>query len=302
MIQTVVFIILILTAAIAAVYAYILKRDLAQMCRTLSQITDSETNQQLTTTTFNKEILELQAAINGILENQKKLRIKNENMNRELRRTITNISHDLRTPLTSVMGYLQMLQSEKTPDPKKAEYLAIIEPRLKALSVLMEELFEFSKITEGHLDLNMQKNNIVNLTADIISDFYNEFVDKKITPEIKLPSAPVYARCDVKAYTRILHNLIKNVLIHGSGSFGITLDAERPVIIVENSIPDTSLDTDRLFERFYTRDVSRTKKNTGLGLAIAKELAEQMDGDIMAQIHENRLMIQVSLQPFSNTL
>jgi len=294
----VIIVIISLLLAISVSYSFMLKKDIGELDKTLSQICKSNTNLQLTTSTFDKNISKLAGAVNDILEKQKAIRRKSEKANDELRQAITNISHDLRTPLTSVMGYIQMMGSDKTPENKKVEYLCIIESRLKVLSALMDELFEFTQIVEGHTALHMGKVNICNPMMDVISTFYDDFIAKQIVPQIDIPGNAVYAYCDVNALKRIAQNLLRNVLVHGDGNFRISIQADEPAIVFENSAADAdNLDAERLFERFYTSDASRTRKHTGLGLAITKELTERMDGEITVQIKGKILLIKIRLRP-----
>jgi len=290
-------VIISLLLVISVGYSVILKKDARELDETLSQICKANTNLLLTTATFDKDISKLALTINDILLKQKEVSRKSEKANDELRRTITNISHDLRTPLTSVMGYIQMMRSEKTSAAKKAEYLGIIESRLKVLSALMNELFEFTQIVEGHTSINLDKVNICNPLRDVISTFYDDFMAKQIVPQIDIPDSAVYAYCDVNALKRIAQNLLQNAIVHGDGNFRIAIQADTPEIIFENSVADINhLDVDRLFERFYTSDASRTRKNTGLGLAITKELTERMGGEITAHMNGNHLLIRIQLR------
>jgi len=289
-------IVLSLLVIIFAAYSFLLKRDIQELDETLSQIRNADTNLKLTTQTFDKDISRLSLSINDLLEKNQEISRKSEHTNLELRRAITNISHDLRTPLTSIMGYMQMLKSGKTPENKKAEYLDIVESRLKSLSALIDELFEFTQIVEGHTSYHIERVNICNPLMDVISAFYDDFTDKGIVPEISIPNAPVYAYCDVNALKRIAQNLIKNAFQHGNKSFNLTVCEGAPELVFANNAPDVrSLDVNRLFERFYTTDAPRTNKNAGLGLAIAKELTEQMGGEITAKVNGDFLVIRVRL-------
>ncbi|MCL1794603.1 MAG: HAMP domain-containing histidine kinase, partial [Oscillospiraceae bacterium] len=213
-----------------------------------------------------------------------------EKSNRKFRQAITNISHDLRTPLTSAIGYIQMIKSGNTPDDKKREYLDIIENRLKSLANLMNNLFEYTQIVEGKISQNIEKVNICNVLRDTISDYYGDFMSKNFTVETDIPDLPVYILYDTNYFRRAVQNLIQNVLAHGIEYFKLTVDGKN--IIFQNKVLNAGvIEADRLFERFYTADLSRNSNTTGLGLAIVKEIIQNMGGNVNASVENDMLSI-----------
>ena len=293
--------VIILSAAsiICAVLIILLKRDIRQLYQSLCIIKKSDTNMQATTQTFDKNISELCIAVNDILEKQKKIVIANEKSNHEFRQAITNISHDLRTPLTSAAGYIQIIQSGSVTKDKEREYLGIIEQRLKSLSDLMNDLFEYTQIAEGKTAQNIEKVNICNILRDITSDYYGDFMGKGFTVQTAIPDSPVYVLCDADLLKRAVQNLIQNVLAHGIGYF--KLSVENGVIVFCNKVLNADLiNADRLFERFYTADLSRNGSTTGLGLAIVKEIIQNMGGGVSAFIEKDMINICVSLHTQNN--
>jgi len=248
-----------------------------------------------TTETFDKDISKLCNTINDILDKQKIIIIASEKSNREFRQAITNISHDLRTPLTSAIGYIQMIKSGNTPDDKKREYLDVIENRLKSLANLMNSLFEYTQIIEGKVTQNIEKINVYNVLRDIISSYYDDFISKNFTIEANIPDLPVYILCDANYFKRAVQNLIQNVLAHGIEYFKLTVDGKN--IIFQNKVSNAvEIEADRLFERFYTADLSRNSNTTGLGLAIVKEIVQNMGGNVNAYIENDMLSIFISMQ------
>lgn len=289
-------IVLSLAFIVCAAVIVLLKRDIRQLNRTLRTIEKSDTNMRTTTDTLDKDISALCGAINDILEKQKKIIIAGEKTNRGFRQAITNISHDLRTPLTSAIGYIQMLKSDKTPINKKEEYLNIVEDRLKSLSKLMNELFEYAQIVEGKADPNIEKVNICTIFRDIVSSFYNDFIEKNFNVQINIPDTPVYVFCDSSSLKRAVQNLIQNVLEHGIELFKLVINKENNSIIIQNRVANIELiDVERLFDRFYTSNFSRNDGNTGLGLTIVKELVQSMDGEIRAFKEDDILEINICL-------
>lgn len=216
--------------------------------------------------------------------------------NRSYRESITSISHDIRTPLTSVKGYVQMLQEPGMPEGKKGEYLGIIERRLEDLSQMLNQLFEYARLEAGEMEWNMERMNASNLFAEIISMFYGDFVEKGCEPEVEVSGKACYIQADRHAFARIVENLMKNALVHGLGGYRFVLApvGDEVSICISNetdSIEEKELE--RIFDRFYTTDQSRSRRSTGLGLAIAQEFTEQMGGKIRARLQEGRFSVEV---------
>jgi signal transduction histidine kinase len=266
--------------------AFFIKRELRRMSRKLDEIVQSDTNALLTTDTADKDIAMLTIKINAMLESNRRGLREKDRAEAALKRAITNISHDLRTPLTSALGYLQMMESDG--------YIPVIRERLESLSVLMNSLFEFANVIEGNTVLNIQKVNISSSLRDALSDAYAELEAAAFTVDVDIPDEPVFCLCDKDALRRVLQNLLKNVCVHGRETLRVRLTDD--AIEIANKADDIDiLDTERIFDRFYTADASRTSQNTGLGLAIAKELITRMNGRIVANINERYLCVRVSL-------
>ncbi len=281
---------------LSLIYIFRLKRDIASINKSLQTIKNAHTNMRLTTITFDKDVCDLSIAVNDVLDKQQQLVIESEKASNEFRQGITNISHDLRTPLTSAVGYIQMMKSNKVTESKKLEYLDIIENRLRSLTALMKELFDYTQVVEGKLDVNLEKVNIGNVLCEQLSSFYEDFSQKGFQVEVDIPNTPVFAVCDAHLLARVSQNLIKNVLAHGTERFELVVQETERTIIFRNKVADLGgLEVDRLFERFYTTDASRSSKRTGLGLAITKEIVLSMDGEISACVEGDMLSIRILL-------
>jgi len=269
-----------------------LKKDVRQLSIKLNEITKTDTNARLSTHTFDKDIINLAEGINRMLEKHRQGYLETNRLENDLKRAVTNISHDLRTPLTSAKGYLQMAENGGLDDETKMRYLAIISERLDALTVLMDSLFAFSRAVEG--DITLRRVNIGNALRDTLVAGYAEIEGKGFDVESDIPDSPIYSMCDEDALKRVLQNLISNAVVHGNSFLRVKLSDG--VIEIANRIDEPhKIDTYNIFERFYTADTSRTNKRTGLGLAIAKELTEKMGGCISATKEENMLVMRVRL-------
>lgn len=293
------FIITVLVLVICSLSIYILfyKREIRDMAKRLRFIRENDTNMKINLQIKVKEINKLAIELNHLINYYKTDKIAVSRTQHEFKEEITNISHDLRTPLTSIAGYVQLLESENTPAKKKFEYCSIIRRRIDTLVKMLDDFFEFTRIESDEYQLKLEKINISNMLVDVISMFYYDFLSKGEEPSIRIPSKPIYIFADKDALKRIFQNLIKNYLNHGAGSVYISVKEERNHVCVsiKNYAPDIdSAEADNLFRRFYTSDKSRTKKTTGLGLSIVKNLVVKMNGEIEALVENSFLVINVT--------
>jgi signal transduction histidine kinase len=276
-------------------WALWIKRDIRRMCGNLNIITGSDTNARLTTDTFDKDVTALAQSINTMLERNRHDILEKDRAEAALKRAVTNISHDLRTPLTAASGYLQMLKSDDLDNETRARYLDIMQGRLEVLSTLMNSLFEYARVTEGNAEFDIVNTNICNILRDALSENHLELNTRGFSVETHIPDTPDMCLCDVDALRRVLQNLIKNVCMHGKEY--MRAGVSNSMIEIANKTDGIAeLDAKRIFERFYTADASRTSKNTGLGLAIAKELTLRMGGKITARTEGEMLIMQVELR------
>ena len=289
-------IILVVLLIVCIIRLFRMKKDIQYLDKSLNYIYENNTNQQLTTNTFYKDISNLSNTMNKILDKYVQIRISNIKSNREFQQVITNISHDLRTPLTSAIGYTQMIQSDKTDEQKKREYIRIIEYRLKVLSNLTNNLLEYSRLIEEATPLKNEKINLNNLLLDTVSTFYDQFREKDYKVNLDISNEVLYFIGDVSLFERIFMNLIQNALLYGTEVFAVSLDADSGILEFRNKITDPEeVEVENILERFYTADKSRSNKSVGLGLAIVKELVTKMKGHIVASMMGDFLCIRIEL-------
>ncbi len=291
-------IIAIIVAGILLARLWCYRKQISHIKEELSMLTGEETNRQLTSYCSIGETEEVIRGINKLIARHKEEAIRLRNENRIYRESITSISHDIRTPLTSGKGYLQMLQRDEMSQEKRNEYLRIVEQRLDNLTDLLNQLFEYARIEAGEMQFEPELINAGNLFAETISMFYQDFVNKKCEPEVHITEKPCKLMVDKYAYIRIVENLIKNALVHGKGGYRfVCAEKNGECVIRISNLTDTVeiQDIDRIFDRFYTTDQSRTKKTTGLGLSIVKRFAMQMGGDARAYLKGERFTIEVTL-------
>ncbi len=289
-------ILLFIGAGVMSARLWFYKKQINHMREELSLLENAETNYQLTSAVSIGRTEELIEAVNHLTARYREERRVLLRENRIYKESITSISHDIRTPLTSAKGYLQLLRGQKLPKEKKAEYLIIVEQRLDHVTDMLNQLFEYTRMEAGELELEPETLNAGNLFAETLSLFYHDFLDKGCEPEVFITKEPCRIHADRHAFVRITENLIKNALAHGTGGYRISLNKEndRMNLCVSNLTDSIERqDMDKIFDRFYTTDKSRSRKTTGLGLAIVKRFTEHMGGGIQAALEGNRFTIEV---------
>lgn len=297
-IATGIIIVLLITAGVLSVRLWCYRTQMRYMLDELYFLENNDTNSLLTSRIAVGSTQAVILAVNHLLtryrENERRLLRENK----IYRESITSISHDIRTPLTSAKGYLQMLQRQNVSEEKKAQFLSTVERRLDHLNNMLNQLFEYARIEAGELALEPEELNVGNLFAETISLFYNDFVQKGFVPEIDIAKKPCKIYADRNALVRIMENLIRNALVHGIGGFWFSVRVtEQQALIGVSNLTDSieSYELDSIFDRFYTTDHSRSRRTTGLGLAIVKQFAQQMGGSVQATLEEGRFTVQVML-------
>lgn len=208
----------------------------------------------------------------------------------ELKNAVTNISHDLRTPLTAICGYLDLLQQEEKTE-KTERYLGIIKNRVDLLTRLTEELFRYSVIISTGSNAPKESVVINSVLEESIASFYTALSERNITPNIKIPEEKVIRTLDRSALVRVFSNLLNNAIKYSDGDLDITLLKTGEIIFTNTASGLDEVQVGRLFDRFYTVEAARN--STGLGLAIARTLTQQMNGSISAVYANNKLSIKI---------
>lgn len=248
------------------------------------------------TKTIDKDIDFIVSQINYLYDENQKIKVKGKVKEEEIRRSISNISHDLRTPLTSIAGYIQLIKDESISYDEKRGYIDIVERRTKSLSELISNFYDLSRLEENNYKFNLQKASLSSVLAQNIAMYYEEFIKNNISPEIFIDDGILDIVTDKSAVNRIFSNLISNMIKHGDGGVKISLRQERDYIISEfiNDAPDLEYeDIDKLFERFYIGDKSRSSNSTGLGLSVTKVLTEKLGHEIEANLVDGKLIIDI---------
>lgn len=249
----------------------------------------TDTNTLVNISTRDPYMRKLAAEINVQLRLLRKERQRYQQGDLELKEAVTNISHDLRTPLTAINGYLDLLQrEEKSKDVQR--YLSQIQNRTEVLKNMTEELFRYSVVTSSQ-ELKLERMDIVRALEESLLSFYAVMQEKGIQPKISLPEQSVFCELDVGAVNRIFSNIISNALKYSDGDLSVIMTSNGDITFTNTAHNLTAVTVGRLFDRFYTVEASRN--STGLGLSIAKILIERMGGSIEAVYNNDKLQIKI---------
>ena len=284
--------ILLLLAVYLIVKIFLIKKDIAGIDREFNEKLKADTNTLITVDGKDKTVCRLAADINEQLKVLRKQRLKYEQGDLELKSAVANISHDLRTPLTAISGYLELLDKEqKSQDAER--YIGIIKNRTDTLKQLAEDLFRYSVITSPDYDSPKERLSVNSVLEECIAYHYNAFRQAKIIPEIHLPEITVYCNMNRVALNRIFSNLIENAIKYSNGDFCVELNDKGEITMSNMASELSTVEVSMLFDRFYT--VENAKKSTGLGLSIAKILVEQVGGTIYAKYAAGKLITCICL-------
>ena len=304
----------ILAAAVIVLIAVLLKirAQLRDINEQLDFLYEKDTNMLLATDTNLADIGRLKRNINRFLVQghlRRREAVKKEQM---ISDTYTNLSHDIRTPLTSLDGYFQLLREED--DEKQQEhYIAIIQERITSLKDMLEELFMFTKLKNDSFKLELSNCCVSRLLKQTVFSYYDEWKKQGIEPEISLCDETIFILANTQALRRVFQNIIKNALVHGQKSIRIEMKKPDDEVSGENNSIDRStgqvcisisndvenqdeIDVSKVFERFYKADEARSVSSSGLGLSIAKELVERMGGQIRAELDGNRFGVKITFE------
>lgn len=281
--------ILFLTALALAAKVLLMRKSSREMSEALDEKLATDTNALIDISSRDPHMRELAANLNEQLRQLRKERQRYQQGDLELKEAVTNISHDLRTPLTAINGYLDLLEEEEKSENAR-RYVAQIANRTKALEELTAELFRYS-IAVSMKDLKPERVNLVQALEESLASFYAAIREADIHPKINLPDNPVWRPLDPSALNRIFSNIISNALKYSDGDLRVSMN-ENGCIVFENAARGIdSVTVGRLFDRYYTVEASRN--SSGLGLSIAKDLTERMGGRIDASYSGETLQVRI---------
>ncbi len=291
--------ILSIIALLLIIYIIVIQTQLRRINRQLENRLEGDTRQPVRVELINRELSQLTSNINKCLKAEETLRLESVREEKRFKELIANISHDLRTPLTAIRGYQQLMEKGHLTEEQRNR-LGVAQKHAEQLGHLVDHFFEYSYLLNSELKPQLERINLTNLVTECLAGYVSSFEEHGLTLSFD-ETPPIFVMADKEMIFRIIQNLLRNCLTHSAGNVEVKLTAyQAAVISIKNPVENTSqIDITRLFDRFYTGDSSRSR-TTGLGLAIVKILAEEMGGNVSAELCKNQLTIQVEIQLIKN--
>ncbi|WP_288887852.1 sensor histidine kinase KdpD [uncultured Eubacterium sp.] len=273
------------------------KKSQESMAEQIKYINSTETN-QLLHSEYGGVSENLINEINEVLKEKRSDSIYYQRKSHTIDQMITNISHDIRTPLTSAMGYINLVRNSDLDEKEKERELEVIEKRLHRMEELIEQFFEFSKVISKDEEIKKEDLNLIGVLEEAIAHYFDDFEAKNRVISLKYDSRKLVVHSNRGMLLRIFDNVISNALKHGEGELEVDVKSEdgKNVITFSNISKDDKLDVTQIFDEFYTTDISRTKGSTGLGLAIVKQFTNLLGGEIDANKEGDKFEIIISFR------
>lgn len=284
------------TVLILVVKYGLLKRQVRSLACQVQDSLCRNSEKMLDISLIDKDVERLATLLNQHRARQRQAVVIAQRHEVSLKESVANLSHDLRTPLTVILGHIQLLCSSELSEEQRRR-VDLILSRTEKMKDLVNTFYELSLLDTEQIIPRKEKVNLSNMVMNLLAENAPILERRRIFPEVCLPDCSVFLLSDCGMVERVLQNLFVNAVRYSSGNIKISVcqtKKDQGIFCIENPVRDISkLDIDRLFERFYTGDSSTYEEGTGLGLAVVKILVEKLGGEIMAKIHEERLSIKV---------
>lgn len=276
-----IYLLLVLCNIILACSLYSWKRQICELTKQISE------NKKLRIPLSNKQIEKLAGLINEKIDFEQKTKIQIIQEKEQLKHSIANISHDLRTPLTSIHGYLTLLKECENKEEQE-HYFSVIQAKADYLTELLQVFYDLSLLESDDYILEIEKLDINRIVTDCLIDKYNGL--KERTPTIQIQNAPVWITGNAVACKRIIENLVTNTIRYSDDSIEIAIGADGVFTVKNTTAELKNIDVSLLFQKFYTVDASHSNGNTGLGLYIVKELLSKIGGGVKDVSYEDNVL------------
>lgn len=265
------------------VYIRGMRKTLCKISQKLSEILETDSEEKLMEFTEDRELIEVMAQINSLLIDRQKIQVDYKKEQMASKKMLSNISHDIKTPLTVILGYLEIMRLNNQQD----EMLCKVEIKTKQVLEMINEFFTLAKLEAGDASIQLQKINLTESCRESVLGFYELLLQKEYQVDIAIPERKIYVQGESEAIRRVLYNLITNAIRYGSdGNYlGVRISEDNHWAYIEIIDKGKGIEKEsaaQVFDRLYTMEDSRNRniQGNGLGLTIAKNLAMQMGGDI----------------------
>lgn len=271
------------------------KREIRRMTAQLQRYNDYETEKKIDLSFYQLDIERLTVEINRVMDRVTQANAERRRMEDELKQAVAYMSHDLRTPLTSISGYIQLLEKDGLMEEERVGYLAVIRNRTGRLQALLNDFFELSVIESADYPLKPERIDMARLLPEILIGFFDRFNERNLQPDIRLPEKETLIVADEAAVRRVAENLILNAVRYADGTVAIRLEQTGPSVVLEIRNKAEHLqgtEAEKLFNRFYMADRTRSGQGFGLGLPIARSLMHRMNGKLTAELAGGELLMR----------
>lgn len=282
----------------------VIKREMRRTAKELVSNRDPEYNRLLTVTLVDKDLSELINELNQGIVYQRKLKDGNEKSERLLKQSVSDIAHDLRTPLTVISGSLQLMEMEELSGTKSREYIRVCREKTNRLKKMADDFFEMSLLESEQTVIIPESVDAVKLMMQFIADNESVIREKGLVPDIRLPQKNVVLRGDTRMIVRVLENLLNNVMKYAQDTFRIEMAESENlfrITFVNHADSLEQSDVDRLFDRTYRADKARQNGGAGLGLYIVKLLMEKQGGKVSAELKNGELLLSVWFELYTES-
>jgi signal transduction histidine kinase len=269
------------------------RKQLVEITSQLKDYNKQATEMKVNMTLSNRHVEALAVEINQIIAGLAEQKANTHQVERELKQAIAGVSHDLRTPLTSIIGYMQLIADQGLDEAKKSEYLEIAQKRALRLQKLLNDFFALSIVESEDYPIELEATNVNALVKETLLSYYDQFQAMNLHPTVKITDEELIGLIDENACKRVLENLLSNTLQHSAGDIRISLDRQdtEAVLIIKNKLNHADqIQMDKLFERFYTTDQTR-QSSKGLGLTIVQSLMNRMNGEVIVKVENGEFSI-----------
>ena len=295
-------IILVVIAILGIGLSFYYRHQIKNVKSQISFLNQHETNMLITSDQKSGCVADLTDELNTLIEQTAALRKEIADNESHLKDTIINLSHDIRTPLTSMDGYFQLLLKSDDPEERQ-QYAAVISDRLSSLKEMLDELFTYAKLTNKAYEVELSPCAVNEILLSVLFSFYKDIKQRGIEPLVNVPEQDIFIQGNEPALRRIFQNILKNCIEHGNNQLSVRLinSADMVQIYFENDYQmQEPIDANKVFDRFYKADGARSKTSTGLGLSIAKELVERLNGSITGNVKNDIFTITITFHLLKN--